>query len=124
MYKHYILPISRYAWVFFDKLPGASEVISNFLNPKYPGMPGYPGYDIGEEETQFTGSRYDRFYENSAEDLKKGGFYDKSDLISSDEGSDEEDSNEEPVHIDFDELNITDMKSAKKAMKIGKKTYY
>jgi hypothetical protein len=61
--------------------------------------------------------------------LKKGGFYDKSDLVSSDEENDEEndeeeDSDEEPVHIDFDELNITDMKSAKKAMKIGKKTYY
>ena len=75
--------------------------------------------------TLFTGSRYDRFYENSAEDLKKGGFYDKSDLVSSDEENDEEeDSDEEPVHIDFDELNITDMKSAKKALKIGKKTYY
>ena len=36
----------------------------------------------------------------------------------------DEDSDEEPVHIDFDELNITDMKSAKKALKIGKKTYY
>jgi hypothetical protein len=44
--------------VFFDKLPGASEVISNFLNPKYPGMPGYPGYDIGEEENQFTGKAF------------------------------------------------------------------
>ena len=35
-----------------------------------------------------------------------------------------EDSDEEPVHIDFDELNITDMKSAKKAINKGKKTYY
>ena len=36
----------------------------------------------------------------------------------------DEDSDEEPVHVDFDELNITDMKSAKKALNIGKKTYY
>ena len=36
----------------------------------------------------------------------------------------DEDTDEEPVHVDFDELNITDMKSAKKALKIGKKTYY
>lgn len=59
------LLISRYAWIFFAKLPGAKEAITEFLFPKYPGLPGYPGYDIEEKEvpeTELKPTEYDRYY--------------------------------------------------------------
>ena len=52
--------------MFFEKLPGANKFISDFLNPKYPGMTGYPGYEVEEKEekgTQLNFSKYDRFEE-------------------------------------------------------------
>jgi len=122
-----LLLLSGMPGCFFEKLPGAKQFISDFLNPKYPGMTGYPGYEVEEKEekgTQLNFSKYDRF-EEFQENPGYPYYIDYSDLASSDEDDEnDEDSDEEPVHIDFDELNITDMKSAKKVMKIGKKTYY
>ena len=82
------LVVYRYAWVFFEKLPGANKFISDFLNPKYPGMTGYPGYEVEEKEekgTQLNFSKYDRF-EEFQENPGYPYYIDYSDLASSDEG--------------------------------------
>ena len=74
--------------MFFEKLPGANKFISDFLNPKYPGMTGYPGYEVEEKEekgTQLNFSKYDRF-EEFQENPGYPYYIDYSDLASSDEG--------------------------------------
>ena len=52
--------------MYFAKIPGAIEAISDFLFPKYPGLAGYPGYRINDNkeipDSGLEPTRYDRYY--------------------------------------------------------------
>merc|ERR1711982_181461 len=101
--------IVRYAWVFFDKLPGAKDFISNFLNPAYPGLSGYPGYDTEEksEFPPFTGSRYDRFFSGTfGDDIVKTS--EESERYQCDDENDIEEGyveEEKTTEFDYEKIN-------------------
>ena len=74
--------------MYFTKMPGARDAISDFLFPKYPGLPGYPGYKIDDMEIPDSGlnsTRYDRCYVKQS-DKKFRHFY-QGDFTQLEEGS-------------------------------------